>query len=153
MSGSNVYKTIRTGVASHISANIDWANVDNTFDYTPTDASVLFGTLPSVMVDFGNNPIRFEEITQGYLKTFRLFVQIYTEVEKSDASFGRDASEDLADKLQEIEDLFNHDPTIGMLVKGSTIRESKPENFEVEAVKLGLYARLAWISLDVYIVD
>jgi hypothetical protein len=104
--------------------------------------------LPAAIVDFA----RDRENTwiaddQGYLTGIPVMIEVYNEIIENDPSSGRDASQDIANKLDDLEDLFDTAPSIGGLVKGSTILASKIEGIELEAVNLGVIARWAWLVL------
>jgi hypothetical protein len=148
MPKSTTYIEIRTGIKAYITGNIGWATDDNVHDYSPKDASVVFGDLPAAIVDFA----RDRENTwiaddQGYLTGIPVMIEVYNEIIENDPSSGRDASQDIANKLDDLEDLFDTAPSIGGLVKGSTILASKIEGIELEAVNLGVIARWAWLVL------
>jgi len=144
------YITIRTGIAAFITANIGWA--DEVFDYSPTDAATVFGNLPAIIVDFDRqDDIQWNEVDGNYLKAVPLLIEIYAVLEKGDSSGGRDASENIANYLNDIEDLFKTYPSIGGLVKSSTIRSTKVESLVLEAINVGILSRWAWITLLVYV--
>ena len=147
------YDLIRTAIADHIIANLSWATSSSVFDFSPTDPSLPFGNLPCVIVDFDRSAnIEWEEITEGYYKGIPFLVEIYVEIPDSDIT-GRTSSVDVAQKLKEVEDLFKSDPSIGTAVKNSTIRSSKIESIRIDAVKLGVLVRFAWVSLAVFVVE
>jgi len=151
MAGSKDYNTIRTGVAAYITANVGWATSAGTFDYSPTDPSVVFGNMPAVIVDFDPRAsIEWAELSSGYLRGIPFLIEVYTEVSPTDTSYGKDASVDLASKLREVEELFEENPYIGGLCKDCTIRSSKCETMQIDAVKLGVKARFAWLTLVVF---
>ena len=144
------YIAIRTGIAAYITANLDWAIATNTFDYSPIDAATVFGGLPAVIVDFDDMPIDFEQaMLQGYERGVPILIEVYVELIKDDDSGGRNASQDIATKLGELEVLFAEEPSIGGLVKGSTIRAAKIESLALQAVNLGVLVRWAWLALTV----
>lgn len=146
------YDLIRTAVADHISNNLLWATASSTFDYSPTNPELPFGNLPCVIVDFDRaSNIEWAEVDQGYLKGIPMLIEVYVEIPDSDTT-GRTSSVDVAQKLQQIERLFEEDPSIGSAVKNSTIRSSKIESIRIDAVKLGVLVRFAWCSLVVYAV-
>ena len=147
------YDLIRTVIADHIIANLSWATSSSTFDYSPTDPALPFGNLPAVIVDFdrGSN-IEWEDVGQGYLKAIPVLVEVYVEIPSTDTT-GRTSSVDVAQKLQQIERLFEEDPSIGSAVKNSTIRSSKIESIRIDAVKLGVLVRFGWMSLVVFAVS
>ena len=152
MSSQVDYDVIRTTIADHISDNLSWATVASTFDYSPTDPALPFGNLPAVIVDFDRSAnVEWEEITEGYYKAIPFLVEIYVEIPSTDTT-GRTSSVDVAQKLKEVEDLFEGDPSIGSMVKNSTIRSSKIESIRIDAVKLGVLVRFAWCSLVVFAV-
>ena len=138
-------------MADYIIANISWATSAGTFDYSPTDPAVVFGNMPAVIVDFDpRSNVEWSELSSGYLRGIPFLIEVYTEVSPTDTSYGKDASVDLADKLSEVEGLFEENPFIGGLVKDCSIRSSKCETMQIDAVKLGVKARLAWVSLVVF---
>ena len=144
------YDIIRTAIANHIITNLSWATSSSVFDYSPTSPELPFGNLPSIIVDFDRGAsIEWEAVTQGYLRALPFLVEIYVEIPDSDTT-GRTSSIDLAQKLREIEQLFEEDPSIGSVVKNSTIRSSKVESLRIDAIKLGVMVRFAWMALVVY---
>jgi len=144
------YDEIRTAIVEHIIANLSWVSADNCFDFSPTDPATVFGVLPSVIVDFDRGAsIEWEAVTQGYLRALPFLVEIYVEIPDSDTT-GRTSSIDLAQKLREVEQLFEEDPSIGSVVKNSTIRSSKIESLRIDAIQLGVMVRFAWVALVVY---
>ena len=148
------YTLIRTGIRDYIATNVSWLTADlNCLDYSPTEAEVLFGNLPMVTVDFDyTSDINWRNITQGYERRVPFRVELYTEITKPDLSHGRNASQDLSARLNELENLFVASPSIGGLVKGSNITSSKMELVQLRAVKLGVLARWAWLSLTTRVV-
>jgi len=150
MSNLSDYNEIRTGIAAYISANCAWVSSSNIFDYTPTDISVLFAKLPAVSVDFyPGSAIQWLAQNESYVKGIPFVIMIYSEIEKDDSSHGRDASQEIATKLKEIEDLFISEPSIGGLVKSSGIMSSKVETLLIEAKNIGVWSRWAWLTLTV----
>ena len=144
------YIGIRTGIKDYVAANISWVTAATCFDYSPTDAAVTFAKLPAVVVDFDpTRQVLWDANLEGYLKGIPMLLVIYDEIPSSDASHGRDISEAIAIKLKEVENLFQATPTIGGLVKGSTITNSKIELIQLTAVNIGVAARWAWVSLTV----
>jgi len=144
------YDKIRTAIADHIIASLSWATSSSVFDYSPTDPALPFGNLPAVIVDFDRGaPIEWEAVTEGYLRALPFLIEVYVEIPTSDTT-GRISSIDVAQKLREVEELFEENPTIGGSVKGSTIRSSKVESIRIDAVKLGVLVRFAWCSLVVF---
>ena len=144
------YDLIRTAVADHIIANLSWATSSSAFDYSPTDPALPFGNLPAIIVDFDRAiAIEWEAVTEGYLRAIPILVEIYVEIPSSDVT-GRTSSVDVAQKLREIEQLFEENPSIGGAVKNSTIRNSKVESIRIDAVKLGVLVRFAWCSIIVF---
>jgi len=144
------YTAIRTGIVDYIVTNLAWATVDNTFDYSPVDAATVFGSLPAVIVDFDDVPIDWAQaMLQGYERGVPILIEVYVELIKEDDSGGRDASEDVATKLRQLEQLFEEEPSIGGLVKGSTIRASQIEKLALQAVTLGVLVRWACLALTV----
>ena len=144
------YDIIRTAIANHIITNLSWATSSSVFDYSPTSPELPFGNLPSIIVDFDRGAsIEWESVTQGYLRALPFLIEVYVEIPDSDST-GRDSSVDLAQKLREVEQVFEEDPSIGSVVKNSTIRSSKVESLRIDAVKLGVLVRFAWISLVIY---
>ena len=153
MATATTYIQIRSGIAAYLTANLDWATEDGTFDYFPTDAATVFGSLPAVVVDFDRNEaVRWTPVEEGYLKGVPVLIEIYVHKEKPDASGGRDASELIANYLDDVENLFKQTPSIGQLVKTSEILNSKVETLILEATNLGLLSRWAWVSIIAYIV-
>lgn len=151
MSETN-YDLIRAAVAAHISTNLSWVAATSIFDYSPTNPELPFGNLPCVIVDFDRaSNIEWAEVDQGYLKGIPMLIEVYIEIPDTDST-GRDSSVDVTQKLQQIERLFEEDPSIGSAVKNSTIRSSKVESIRIDAVKLGVLVRFAWVSLVVYAV-
>jgi len=155
MTAETAYTNIRTGVANYIIANVDWVTALETdiFDYTPDDIAIVFGHLPSIVVDFDPRTVNeWTDMGQGALEGVPVMIQVFTEIEPDDTTHGRDASQDVADKLSELENLFRSSPSVGGLVKGSSIGTSKIELLELAAVKLaGVTARWAWFTLIVVI--
>jgi hypothetical protein len=148
MAKTTSYINIRTGIKAYITGNIGWATDDNVHDYSPKDASVVFGDLPAVIIDFSRDRDNtWVPDDQGYLVGIPVIIEIYEEVTAEDTTSGRDASQNIANKLDDLEDLFDTAPSIGGLVKGSTILASKIEGIELEAVNLGVIARWAWLTL------
>jgi len=144
------YDLIRTAVADYIIASLSWATSSSVFDYSPTDPALPFGNLPAIIVDFDRAAnIEWEAVTEGYLRGIPFLIEIYVEIPASDTT-GRTSSIDVAQKLGEVEQLFQANPTIGSTVKGSTIRSSKVESIRIDAVKLGVLVRFAWLSLVVF---
>ena len=84
------------------------------------------------------------------MRAIPFLIEIYDEVEPSDTSHGRDASISLANKLSDVEQLFEKRPFIDGLVKGSTIRSTKCETMMIDATKLGVKVRFAWMALVVF---
>lgn len=152
MSSQVDYDVIRTTIADLIIANLPWATATSTFDYSPTDPALPFGNLPAVIVDFDRSVnVEWAEVDQGYLKGIPFLIEVYVEIPSSDTT-GRVSSIDVAQKLNEVEALFKGDPTIGANVKNSTIRSSKVESIRIDAVKLGVLVRFAWVALVVFVV-
>lgn len=152
MSSQVDYDIIRTTIANHIIANLSWATSSSVFDFSPTDPALPFGNLPAVIVDFDRSAnVEWAEVDQGYLKGIPFLVEVYVEIPSSDTT-GRVSSVDVAQKLNEVEDLFKGDPSIGATVKNSTIRASKVESIRIDAVKLGVLVRFAWMALVVFVV-
>lgn len=146
------YDLIRTAVAAHISANLGWVIADGIFDYSPTNPELPFGNLPCVIVDFDRSAnVEWETVDEGYYKAIPFLVEIYVEIPTSDTT-GRVSSVDVAQKLNEVENLFKSDPSIGATVKNSTIRSSKVDSIRIDAVKLGVLVRFAWMALAVFVV-
>lgn len=143
------YDSIRTIIADFISDSLSWA-ATSTFDYSPTDPALPFGNLPAVIVDFDRgSAIEWAAVTEGYLRAIPFLIEVYVEIPDSDVT-GRTSSVDVAQKLREIEQLFEENPSIGSTVKNSTIRSSKIESIRIDAVKLGVLVRFAWCSLVVF---
>ena len=146
------YDVIRTAITDHIIASLSWATASSAFDFSPTDPALPFGNLPAVIVDFDRSTnVEWAEVDQGYLKGIPFLVEVYVEIPSSDTT-GRVSSVDVSQKLNEVEDLFKGDPTIGATVKNSTIRSSKVESIRIDAVKLGVLVRFAWVALVVFVV-
>ena len=144
------YDIIRTTIADYIIASLSWATSSSVFDYSPTDPALPFGNLPAVIVDFDrSSAIEWEAVTGGYLRAIPMLVEVYVEIPSSDVT-GRTSSVDVAQKLRELEQLFEENPSIGSTVKNSTIRASKVESIRIDAVKLGVLVRFAWLSLVVF---
>jgi len=146
------YDGIRTIIADYIIASLSWATSSSVFDYSPTDPALPFGNLPAVIVDFDRSAnVEWAEVDQGYYKAIPFLIEIYVEIPSTDTT-GRVSSVDVAQKLNEVEDLFDDDPNIGATVKNSTIRASKVESIRIDAVKLGVLVRFAWTALVVFVV-
>jgi len=147
------YADIRTGIVTYLIANVSWLSADNCFDYSPNDAEVMFGALPCVTVDMDySKDISWRPNENGYLKSVPFMLELFVEIVNPDSTFGRDASEEIAAKLNDLEQVFVAAPSIGGLVKGSNITNSKVELMQMRAVKLGVLARWAWLSLTTYVV-
>jgi len=146
------YDGIRTIIADYIIASLSWATATSTYDYSPTDPALPFGNLPAVIVDFDRSAnVEWAEVDQGYFKAIPFLIEVYVEIPASDTT-GRVSSVDVAQKLNEIEALFEDNPSIGATVKNSTIRASKVESIRIDAVKLGVLVRFAWTALVVFVV-
>jgi len=145
------YDLIRTAVAEQLIADIGWISESNIFDYSPTDPATVFGCLPSVIVDFDRSSnIEWESAgAGGYLRAIPLLIEVYVEIPSDDIT-GRASSVDIAQKLREVEESFEWRPSIGGAVKNSTIRSSKIESIRIDAIKLGVMVRFAWVALVVY---
>ena len=141
--------TIRTDIAAYLSANVDWIDEDNIADYIPTDAATVFGNLPFVIVDFDNRlQMEYVEADPGYLEGIPVLIEIYVESVKGEATGGRAASQDIAEKFKEIKNLFEFSPSINGRVKTSRINDGKVEGLLLEAIKFGgVLARIAWLSV------
>jgi len=146
------YDGIRTIIADFIIAGLSWA-ATSTYDYSPTDPALPFGNLPAVIVDFDRSAnVEWAEVDQGYYKAIPFLIEVYVDIPSTDTT-GRTSSIDVAQKLNEVEDLFKGDPSIGATVKNSTIRASKVESIRIDAVKLGVLVRFAWTALVVFVVE
>lgn len=146
------YDGIRTTIADYIIASLDWATSSSVFDFSPTDPALPFGNLPAVIVDFDRSAnVEWAEVDQGYYKAIPFLIEIYVEIPSTDTT-GRTSSVDVAQKLNEVEVLFEDNPSIGATVKNSTIRASKVESIRIDAVKLGVLVRFAWTALVVFVV-
>lgn len=147
---ATAYDVIRTAVADYIIASLSWATSSSVFDFSPTDPALPFGNLPAVIVDFDRAAnVEWEAVTEGYLRGIPFLIEVYVEIPDSDTT-GRISSIDVAQKLREVEQLFEENPSIGSVVKNSTIRSSKVESIRIDAVKLGVLVRFAWLSLVVF---
>lgn len=145
------YNAIRTGIRDYIVSNCLWATTANCFDYTPVDISTVFGVLPAVTVDTSpQGQVRWTPKNETYLKGIPFVIMIYEEI-TSDESHGRNASQEIAEKLKELEDLFISASSIGGLVKGSGIEESKIEALALQGLGTGIKARWAWLSIIVVV--
>jgi len=144
------YNAIRTGIKDFLVTNLSWITTDTCFDYTPLAPKVVFDKLPAVIVDFdrGYN-IEWNAVDQGYLRQITFLIEVYTEVLEADTT-GRNASQDIATKLRELETLFRSDPYIKGLVKGLTVRATKCDPIPIDVTRLtGVKARFAWLSVAV----
>ena len=147
------YDGIRTIIADFIIDALSWVSEDNCFDFSPTDPAAVFGVLPSIIVDFDRaSNVEWEAFNEGYLKAIPFLIEVYVEIPASDTT-GRVSSVDVAQKLNEVEDLFKGDPSIGATVKNSTIRASKVESIRIDAMQLGVMVRFAWIALVIFVVE
>lgn len=146
------YNVIRVGIAAFLSSNLTWiVSTDQIFDYSPTDPALVFGHLPAIIVDFDQRAsIAWVEVTQGYERGISFLVEVYAEIEQSDTTAGRAASQNIVDRLNDIETLLAQHPSLDTLVKGTSIRSSKVETLTIEATKLGIKARFAWVSFVVF---
>ena len=132
-----------------MTANLAWC-VDHTLDYCPTQATTVFGNLPCAIVDLDDEIIDWrEQVMVGVRRKVPILIEIYVEISSDDTSGGRDASEEIKTKLRDVEQLFEDNPSIGGLVKGSHIQTSKVEKLSLEAVEVGVLARWAWVALIV----
>ena len=147
------YNAIRTGIVTYLIAELDWLTAANCLDYSPNDAEVMFGALPLVVVDYDySKDINWVAVENGYVRGIPFMLELFVEIPKSDPTFGRATSEELATKLNDLENVFVACPSIGGLVKNSDVTSSKLELMQLRAVKLGVLARWAWFSLTTLVV-
>ena len=131
MTAETAYTNIRTGVANYIIANVDWVTALETdiFDYTPDDIAIVFGHLPSIVVDFDPRTVNeWTDMGQGALEGVPVMIQVFTEIEPDDTTHGRDASQDVADKLSEA--------GVKCLLNFAPVSLNVPEDVKVKDVDL-----------------